>query len=143
MSAGERTYRRGSFQNLLTWQKAQDLTDAILDIVDRLPTTRANGVIVTQIVKSCSSIAANIGEGHGRFSTQAYRNHLSIARGSANETVSWLDMLRRRRLMSPDEHHRLSALWDEILSMLSAQMIQLGRLKASRSRPIPRGDREP
>jgi|CXWL01.1.fsa_nt_gi four helix bundle protein len=116
-----------SFRNLASWQKAQALSGAILDVVDGMPNTRAAGVLIQQIVKSSSSIAANICEGHGRFSAGAYRNHLSIARGSANETIGWLDLLRRRGYILEQRQNELIDLTEEILSMISAQMIQLDR----------------
>ncbi len=116
-----------SFRSLLSWQKAQALSDAVLDVVDGMPNTRAANVLAQQIVKSSTSIAANIAEGHGRFAAGAYRNHLSIARGSGNETISWLDLLARRGYISTDRRDELIDLAEEILSMISAQMIQLDR----------------
>jgi four helix bundle protein len=130
-SRQQTTDSRGStpkhaFRNLASWQKAQDLTDAVLDVVGGMPSSRANGILVQQIVKSSSSIGANICEGHGRFSTGAYR-HLSIARGSANETIGWLDILKRREFITPERHDELVDARDEILRMISAQMIRLDR----------------
>jgi len=64
-------------------------------LVETLPTNRSSEVLRIQLLRSATSIAANIAEGHGRFSPAAYRNHLSIAKGSACEADSWLDLLRR------------------------------------------------
>lgn len=116
-----------SFRNLASWRKAQDLADEILEVVPAMPNNRVANILVQQIVKSSTSIAANICEGHGRFSPGAYRNHLSIARGSANETIGWLDLLCRRRFISSAQLDHLTDLTEEILRMISAQMIQLDR----------------
>jgi four helix bundle protein len=126
-SNGGRPRARHSFRNLASWRKAQDLTDEVLSIVDGMPNTRVTGVLIQQIVKSSSSVAANICEGHGRFSAGAYRNHLSIARGSANETSGWLDILRRRGYITQAKQDELIDVCEEILSMVSAQMIQLDK----------------
>ncbi|HEX5478786.1 MAG TPA: four helix bundle protein, partial [Dehalococcoidia bacterium] len=80
-----------------------------------------------QVLRSATSIAANIAEGHGRFAGGAYRNHLSIARGSANETLSWLDLLRRGHYISEEREAEACALCEEVLRMISAQMIGLDR----------------
>ncbi len=118
---------RHSFRDLLVWQKAQHLTVAVLALVKTLSTDRATSVLVQQLVRSASSVGANIAEGHGRFVAGAYRNHLSIARGSACETLSWLDVMRRSKLISEQAEQELAEVCDEILRMISAQMIQLDR----------------
>ena len=84
-----------SYRKLVLWEKAQDLTLEIVKIVSRLPNDRVAKTLGPQIIRAASSIAANIAEGHGRYTLGAHRNHLSIAKGSACETDSWLDLLRR------------------------------------------------
>ena len=70
-----------SYRNLILWQKAQELTLEIVKIVGGLPRDSVTSVAVPQIIRSASSVAANIAEGHGRYSLAAHRNHLSIAKG--------------------------------------------------------------
>ena len=109
------------------WQKAQELASAIVDLTRALPTDRTTGVLVQQVVRSASSIGANIAEGHGRFAAGAYRNHLSIARGSTAETISWLDLLKRAGLITAKQEQELVRVCDEVMSMISAKMIDLDR----------------
>jgi four helix bundle protein len=116
-----------TFRNLAVWQRAQELADEILDFVAELPGTRVAGVLSQQIVKSSSSIAANIAEGHGRFAAGAYRNHLSIARGSTTETISWLDLLRRRRWITSQQEEDALTKCAQIMRMLTAKMKELDR----------------
>lgn len=125
------TKTKHDFRNLTAWQKAQDLTVAVLELVKEVPGDRATSVIAQQVVKSASSIGANIAEGHGRFAAGAYRNHLSIARGSANETMSWLDLLCRAGYITDGRRQRLDAMCEEILRMISAQMIELDKQTGS------------
>lgn len=89
------TVPRYSYRNLALWQRAQEFARDIIALVETLPPSRSGEVLETQLLRAATSIAANIAEGHGRFSPAAYRNHLSIAKGSACETDSWLDLLRR------------------------------------------------
>ncbi len=105
-----------SFKNLLLWRQSQDLAVAVIELSRALPREDAARVISRQLVASAGSVPGNIAEGHGRFSRAAYRNHLSIARGSLCETESWLDLLQRagyldsgRALGLTNDCHRLIA----------------------------------
>ena len=80
-------------RNLILWQKAQDLALAIVKLAGKLPNDRVAPTLARQVVRSASSVSANIAEGHGRYSLGAHRNHLSIAKGAVCETDSWVDLL--------------------------------------------------
>jgi len=123
-----------SYRNLLLWQKAQDLTLEVVNIVAQLPGDPAAQVIARQIVAASSSVGANVAEGHGRFTLPAHRNHLSIAKGSACETDGWLDLLRRAGYLSSEVEQRLHASCDEFIRMLMAKIRQLERLEQSKKR---------
>jgi four helix bundle protein len=125
-----------SYRNLILWQKAQDLTLEIVKIASGLPNDRVASSLVRQIVRSASSIAANVAEGHGRFSLAAHRNHLSIAKGSACETDGWLDLLRRSGFLPPDDEERMHAACQEIIRMLTAKILSLERQEAARGRRV-------
>jgi four helix bundle protein len=129
-----------SFKTLLSWQKAQVLLLEVMQMLKTIPNDREFAVFAQQIVRSSSAIGANIAEGHGRYSAGAYRNHLSIARGSTAETISWLDVLRRAGYISDEIEARLVALCEEIMSLVSAKMIQLD--KATRTDRSIRDERE-
>ncbi len=101
------------------------------EIVTALPRDRAAEVIGNQLLRSAGSIPANIAEGYGRFSQAAYRNHLSIARGSAFEAESWLDLLGRRNYLDAATLARLLQSCARVRSMLTTRMKGLGEAKAS------------
>lgn len=115
------------FRNLVVWQRAQELVAAVLATVKTLPRDRATDVIAQQLIRSATAIAANIAEGHGRFSAGAYRNHLSIARGSTAETMSWIDTLERGSYINAETAQSMLSLCDEIMRLLSKHMIDLDR----------------
>ena len=73
------------YHNLSAYQKARDLTKQIIALSDKLPKNRAFDAIYVQIVRSVSSIGANIVEGYGRNNPREYRQFLGIARGSCFE----------------------------------------------------------
>jgi four helix bundle protein len=122
---------RRHFRGLIHWQKAQDLATGILALVKELPKTRSYDVLGTQLLRSASSISANIAEGYGRFSPAAYRSHLSIARGSLFETQSWLDLLLRDGTISSDTAAELDRQCEELARIITSRMKALDANKGS------------
>lgn len=116
------------YRNLIVWQQAQELALAIMQVVQVVPQSWANAVLVRQIVSAATSIGANIAEGHGRYALGAHRNHLSIARGSAAETDSWLDLFRRNGWITAAEEAGLHAACNQIMAILTSKMRELERL---------------
>ena len=114
-----------SYRNLGLWQQAQHFAQAIVELVDQLPTGRSTDAIARQLVRAATSIAANIAEGHGRFGLPSYRNHLSIAKGSACEADSWLDLLRRLGLLSPHREAELHSRCSSLIAALTRRMREL------------------
>ena len=110
------------FRRSTLWQKAQNFAAEITRLVRELPRDRAADAIGNQLMCSGASIAANIAEGYGRFSQAAYRNHLSIARGSAFETESWLDLLQREGYISADSASALIAQGTELQKLITSRM---------------------
>jgi four helix bundle protein len=104
-----------SHRNLIVWQKAKELAHQMIQLTSRLPQSWANAVIARQIITAATSVGANIAEGHGRYSPGAHGNHLEIAKGSAAETDSWADILRREDYISAEEdamiHLRVTRSW--------------------------------
>ncbi|PDW02900.1 four helix bundle protein [Candidatus Viridilinea mediisalina] len=113
------------FRNLILWQQAQDLGHAVIQLTKRMSQSWANAVIGRQIIASATSIAANIAEGHGRFSYGAHRNHLSIARGSVAETDSWIDLLWREGVLTLDEATQFHNRCDQLSAMLTTKIRSL------------------
>ncbi len=80
--------------NLIYFQKAKQGTREIVLLFSHLPGTRTSEVLYKQILRSSSSIGANIAEGYGRNSKKEFKQFLGIARGSALETEYWLEIIQ-------------------------------------------------
>jgi four helix bundle protein len=119
MDMTEKVAARG-FRNLILWQKAQGLASEVVRAISVMPRDRSSDALCSQLVRSAGSVPANIAEGYGRYSDAAYRNHLSIARGSLFETQSWLDLLGRTGHLQKPEVDRLLALSEEVSRLLTA-----------------------
>jgi four helix bundle protein len=125
-----------SHRNLILWQRAQELAHRMIQLTQRLPHNWANAVLARQIIGAATSIGANIAEGHGRYTPGAHGNHLSIAKGSAAETDSWLDLLRREGRITPQEDGPIHAECMEIIAMLTSEILDLERLERGSQRKL-------
>lgn len=122
-----------SFRNLILWQKAQDLAFDVITTTRKARRDAAADVLIRQSIRSASSVAANIAEGHGRFTPRAHANHLSIAKGSACETDSWLDLMKRTGVIGEADEARLHHATGELIAMLTAKIRDLERQLATRA----------
>jgi len=124
---GQGSFLGSNFQGMALWQEAQELAERVARAVTSLPKDTAAQSIGSQLVRAAGSVPANIAEGYGRFSQAAYRNHLSIARGSAFEAQSWLDLLVRLGFLEKRDGARLLGLCSEVQRKLSVRMKELER----------------
>jgi len=122
---------RPAFYSLVLWQKAQGLAAELVAVVDSLPKRPSANVLGNQLLRSGTSAAANIAEGYGRYSDPAFRNHLSIARGSMFETESWLDLLCRAGYLTAERSVALVRSCEEVVRLVTAAMKPLKSARAS------------
>lgn len=117
-----------TFEKLIVYQKAIDFADAVCTETEQFP--RGYGFLVDQINRASLSIAANIAEGNGRFTTPDRKNFFGIARGSVQECVPLLELARRRQLIPEPVHAELKCQLEEIARMLSGLIKGLDNRRA-------------
>jgi four helix bundle protein len=86
-----------NFENLEVWQEAVDFADHCLRLVEQIETGRKHFRPMEQLESAATSPALNIAEGKGRFSKKEFIQYLYIAKGSIFETVTLLEIFRRRQ----------------------------------------------
>jgi len=89
------------FQSLLVYQLALDYIDQIYGLVSRLPDSEKYN-LSSQLVRAATSIALNIAEGSTGQSNKEQARFLSIAIRSYLETIACLDLIQRRKYISPE-----------------------------------------
>ena len=107
---------RFSFEDLEVWQEAVGFADQCLKLVDGIETGRKHYRLIEQLESAATSPALNIAEGKGRFSKKEFVHFLYIARGSLFETVTLLEIFRRRSWINNSE-----------FSSIKRAAIQLGK----------------
>lgn len=78
-----------TFEEILAWQKARQITQKIYLVSNSGDFARDFG-LRDQMRRAAVSIMANIAEGHGRRTETEFANFLNIARASAAEVQSHL-----------------------------------------------------
>ena len=94
-----------------------DFADKVCDHTERFE--RGYGFLAVQLNRAALSISNNIAEGNGRFTKADRRHFFGISRGSAQECVPMLELARRRRLLTNEDHAFLKDRLEEIARMLS------------------------
>jgi four helix bundle protein len=106
------------YRQLKVWQKAMDLAEQCYQVTRAYPKEELFG-LTSQIRRAAVSVPANIAEGHGRYHTKEFLNHLSMARGSLMEVETHLQLSQRVGLLDAAAVDSLLTLTDEISRMLS------------------------
>ena len=115
-----------AFEKLLVYQKSVDFADAVCGQTEQFP-ARYNH-LADQVNRASLSIASNIAEGNGRFTKPDRKHFFGIARGSVQECVPQLELARRRKLVSDEQHGKLKQQLEEISRMLSGLINGLDNL---------------
>jgi len=89
------------FTDLVVWRKSHKLFLEILQDVEGYPRTWGAEIVAKQLLRSSSSIGANIAEGFNRSKRQ-FLHFLEIARGSCYETGNWLYKARDAGFLDPE-----------------------------------------
>ena len=105
-----------AYEDLDVWNKAVDFAVKVIDIVDSINTSRKHFRLLEQIEASSASISANLAEGKGRFSKKEFVQYCYIARGSLYETMTFLEIFKRKGWISTTD---LSSLREEAISIAS------------------------
>ena len=72
-----------------------------------------------QIVRAADSVSANIAEGYGRYYYKESKQFFFYARGSLQETKSWISKCRRRNIIEVTTAEALTAEAEKILAKLN------------------------
>jgi len=112
------------FRELKVWQKAHELTLAVYGVTGAFPREELYG-LTSQIRRACSSIAANLAEGCGRYGDAEFARYCSIAMGSASELEYHLLLAKDLKLIKPLDYEELAPRATELKRMLTALMQKL------------------
>ena len=110
-------------------QRSFDFSVYLIRFINEIPRGDCNRVISNQLLRSGTSVGANIIEAKVSSSRKDFINFYHIALKSAYETKYWLSLLSEvLNLRSPKIDHLIAEV-DEICKMLSASILTLKNKK--------------
>jgi len=110
--------KKFSFEELEVWRRAIDFSVKVIDIVEGLNSKRRHYRLIEQIEASVTSIAMNIAEGKGRYSKKEFIQFCYIARGSLYETITLLEIFRKKGWIVKKEFESLKVDGLELAAMI-------------------------
>jgi four helix bundle protein len=106
-------------------KRCYDFGLKVIELTNSLPNKRSAWVIADQLIRSATSIGANLTEGKASSSRLEFKKFYEIALKSANETKYWLNLLKDARLANENEAFVLIQEVTEISNMLGSGVIKL------------------
>ncbi|NUM81632.1 four helix bundle protein [bacterium] len=104
----------------LVYAKAFNLSIRIVNLYKFLTHKKKEFVLSKQILKSGTSIGANLSEAKGGISKAEFSQKVSIAYKEAKETEYWLDLLYETKYIDQETHDSMRKDCDEICKMMFA-----------------------
>ena len=100
--------------------KSFEFAVRIVNLYKHLNYEKKEYVMSRQLLKSGTSIGANVAEGERAQSTPDFNAKMSIALKEANETYYWLRLLFRTEFLTQSEFNSIEKDINEIISILTA-----------------------
>ncbi len=101
----------------------------IISLTDKLPNKRSAWIIADQLIRSATSIGANLIEAKASSSRLEFKKFYEIALKSANETKYWLCLLRDVGLIKKEIIDELLKEAVELANMLASGVLKLKNKK--------------
>jgi len=91
-------------------ERTAEFGERIIAFVKTLPRNPINNELISQIVRSGTSIGANYTEADGAESKKDFRHKIALCRKESKETKHWLRMIASA---NPDKKTECKKLWSE------------------------------
>jgi carbamoyl-phosphate synthase large subunit len=108
-----------SHKDLVVWQKAMLLARLVYGLAAKMP-KHEQYALTSQMLRAVVSIPANIAEGNARPTRKDYARFIGIAKGSASELDTLLQLTVQCGLLDEQTVTPASDLCDEVGRMLGA-----------------------
>jgi four helix bundle protein len=97
----------------------------MIEFLDTIPRDIASEVIVKQLLRSATSIGANIIEAQASSSKRDFTNFFSYSLKSANESLYWLGLLRDAKKINGTNMDFLLKETQELANILGSSILTL------------------
>ncbi len=111
-------FREYSFEKLLVWQKAKDLTKVIYKVTNDFPGEEKFG-FVSQMRRSAVSVPSNLAEGTSRITNKDKAHFTTQAYSSLMELLNHSIITHELDLMPKEHYVNIRNQIDEVSAMIS------------------------
>jgi len=112
--------KQGKNKDSLIVSGSYDFALNIIKLVTLLPKNTAGYVMSKQLMRSGTSIGANVEEGQGAASKKDFINKMAISNKEARETRYWLRLIKDLGILEADYTKILLKECDSLINILSA-----------------------
>jgi len=118
-------------RNIDTSKRVFLLALRVIKLVDLLPKDTTSQIIGKQLLRSATSVGANVVEAKGASSRKDFTNFFSYALKSANETIFWIELLKDSNKARGIDLLPLLGEVKEVANILASSILTLKGRKAS------------
>src|ERR1041385_5656985 len=108
----------------------------IMNLSTHLPENRSGKIVGNQVLRSGTSIGANVEEAQASYSRGDFIFRMNIALKEARETHYWLRMIKAASLVKPNKLEGLLSEADEIMRVLGSVVSKMRRNSSEGTRNI-------
>ena len=101
-------------------KKSYDFALNIVNLVKHFPKTTEGYVISNQLIRSGTSVGANVEEAIAAFSKEDFAYKMNIALKEARESNYWLRIIRDSQIISNSNENQLITDSEEIIRILTS-----------------------
>ncbi|MCK4752266.1 MAG: four helix bundle protein [Planctomycetes bacterium] len=105
--------------------RAYQYSIKMIEFLDTLPKDMSTNVIAKQLLRSATSVGANVVEAKGASSKRDFTNFFSYSLKSANESLYWLGLLRDAKKMNNAQLQYLLDETKELANILGSSILTL------------------
>jgi len=91
-------------------ERTRKFSKEVIGFAMKIKKNRINESIISQFVRSATSVGANYCEANGASSKKDFNNKIFICRKEIQETKYWIEMIAES---NPEEKEALKVLWKE------------------------------
>jgi len=105
--------------------RSYDFSLEIISLVKNFPVNKVYLIFTDQLLRSATSVGANLVEAKSSSSKKDFARYYEIALKSANETLYWMCLLRDSRLLEDDKIANLIKEIEEISKMIGSSLLTM------------------
>jgi len=120
--------------NSILLDKSKDFALEIIRLCNEVKTNKKESILTSQLVRSGTSVGANIREAKYAHGTADFISKMQIALKEANETGYWLELLYKTNYIGEEQYNVLESKCKSLRAMLVSSINTAKNNKKGRSK---------